>query len=158
MTNVTTKLAVLGLGTMGRGMAGSALRAGIPTVVWNREPAPARAFADRGAEVATTPAGAVAAADVVITMVTDADAVVSIAVDLGMLAALRSGAVWAQMSTIGAEVTEKLAAMVGDRRPDISFLELRCRAARSRPNKERSPSSPPDPRRPVAGSSRCSLR
>ena len=123
MTNVTTKLAVLGLGTMGRGMAGSALRAGIPTVVWNREPAPARAFADRGAEVATTPAGAVAAADVVITMVTDADAVVSIAVDLGMLAALRSGAVWAQMSTIGAEATEKLAAMVGDRRPDISFLD-----------------------------------
>ena len=34
----TSKIAVLGLGTMGRAMAGSALRNGISTVVWNRDP------------------------------------------------------------------------------------------------------------------------
>jgi 3-hydroxyisobutyrate dehydrogenase len=104
-------------------MAGSALRAGVPTVVWNRDPEVARPFADRGAEVALTAADAVRGVDVVITMVTDAKAVVSIAVDLGMLSALPPGAVWAQMSTIGVEATEKIASMVAGRRPDVWFLD-----------------------------------
>jgi 3-hydroxyisobutyrate dehydrogenase len=117
------KLAVLGLGTMGQGMASSALRAGIPTVVWNRDPEVARPFAERGAEVTSTAAAAVQAVDVAITMVTDAEAVMSIAVDLGVLDALPSGAVWAQMSTIGVEATEAIDAMVKERRPDISFID-----------------------------------
>jgi 3-hydroxyisobutyrate dehydrogenase len=119
----TPRLAVLGLGTMGRAMAGSALRAGIPTVVWNRDSEVARPFADRGAKVALTAADAVSEIDVAITMVTDAKAVMSIAVDLGMLAALRAGAVWAQMSTIGVEATEAIATMTVERRPDVLFLD-----------------------------------
>jgi 3-hydroxyisobutyrate dehydrogenase-like beta-hydroxyacid dehydrogenase len=31
-------IAVLGIGTMGHGMATSSLRAGIPTIVWSRKP------------------------------------------------------------------------------------------------------------------------
>jgi 3-hydroxyisobutyrate dehydrogenase len=123
MVNRTTKLAVLGLGTMGQGMAHSALRAGIPTVVWNRDPEVARPLAKRGAEVTSTAAAAVRGVDVAITMVTDAEAVMSIAVDLGMLEALPSGAVWAQMSTIGVEATETLDSMVKERRPDLSFID-----------------------------------
>jgi len=123
MANRTTRLAVLGLGTMGQGMTSSALRAGIPTVVWNRDAEVARPFAERGAEVASTPAAAVQAVDVAITMVTDAKAVMSIAGDLGMLEALPSGAVWAQMSTIGVEAIEAIDSMVKERRPDISFID-----------------------------------
>jgi 3-hydroxyisobutyrate dehydrogenase len=123
MTMQTTKLAVLGLGTMGRGMASSALRAGIPTVVWDRNLDVARRFESRGAEVAATVATAVQAVDVVITMVTDAKAVTSIVTGLDMLEALASGAVWAQMSTIGVEATEAIAATVEQRRPDVSFLD-----------------------------------
>jgi len=123
MTMQTTKLAVLGLGTMGRGMVSSALRAGIPTVVWDRNLDVARRFVERGAEVAATAATAVQAVDVAITMVTDATAVTSIVTDLDMLEALSSGAVWAQMSTIGLEATEAIAAMVEQRRPDLSFLD-----------------------------------
>jgi 3-hydroxyisobutyrate dehydrogenase len=123
VANGATSLAVLGLGTMGRAMAGCALRAGIPTVVWNRDVEVARPFADRGARVALTPTDAVQEIDVVITMVTDAQAVLSIAVDLGMLAALGTGAVWAQMSTIGVEATEAIASTVGQRRPDVLFLD-----------------------------------
>ena len=37
---------------MGHGMATSALRAGIPTVVWNRDPKATRDLAELGAEVA----------------------------------------------------------------------------------------------------------
>ncbi len=119
----TPRLAVLGLGTMGRGMAESALRAGIPTVVWNRDPKVARPLAERGAEVAPSPEIAVQSVDVVITMVTDAKALLSIAVDLDMLQALRPDAAWAQMSTIGVEATEEIASLVKERRPDVSFLD-----------------------------------
>jgi 3-hydroxyisobutyrate dehydrogenase len=119
----TTKLAVLGLGTMGRAMASSALRAGISTVVWDRNLDLARRFVDPGAEVAETVATAVQAVDVTITMVTDAEAVTSIATGLDMLEAMASGAVWAQMSTIGVEATETIAATVARRRPDVSFLD-----------------------------------
>jgi 3-hydroxyisobutyrate dehydrogenase len=117
------KLAVLGLGTMGRAMATSALRAQIPTVVWNRDPAPAQTLAGTGAEVAPSVADAVGNADVVITMVTDAHAVISIATEMGMLSALASGAVWAQMSTIGIDGTEALAALVARERPDVFFVD-----------------------------------
>src|ERR1700722_313430 len=119
----TPKLAVLGLGTMGRGMAGSALRNGISTVVWNREPDAARQMADQGAEVAGSPVEAVNGVDVVITMVTDTDAVTSIAVDLGMLEALSPGAVWAQMSTIGVEGTTKVSSIVEKERSDVLYLD-----------------------------------
>ena len=117
------KLAVLGLGTMGRGMAGSALRNGIPTVVWNLELDRARQMADQGAEVASSAADAVKGVDMVITMVTDTDAVTSIAQDLGMLEALPPGAVWAQMSTIGVEGTATVNAIVEKERSDVLLLD-----------------------------------
>jgi 3-hydroxyisobutyrate dehydrogenase len=117
------KLAMLGLGTMGRAMAGSALRNGISTVVWNREPDVARQMAEQGAEVALSAVDAVQGVDVVITMVTDTAAVTSIAVDLGMLEALPPGAVWAQMSTIGVDGTAALSSIVQKERPDVLFLD-----------------------------------
>jgi 3-hydroxyisobutyrate dehydrogenase len=104
-------VAVLGIGAMGHGMATSLLRAGIPTVVWNREPAATRDLADRGAEVAASAADAARRAPIVITMVTNTDAVISIAHDQGMLAALAPGAIWVQMSTIGVAGIERVAAM-----------------------------------------------
>ncbi|MGR6320145.1 NAD(P)-dependent oxidoreductase [Micromonospora soli] len=104
-------------------MAANIIRAGLTTVVWNRRPEPARGLGEQGAEVATSPADAVRQADVVVTMVTDADAVRSIAVDQGMLAALPDGAVWAQMSTIGVTETERLAELVGAQRPGVTLVD-----------------------------------
>src|SRR5919197_6751902 len=111
-------VAVLGIGAMGHGMAASALRAGIPTIVWDRAPAAARDLAGLGADVAASAADAARQAAIVVTMVTDADAVISIARDQGMLAALAPGAIWVQMSTIGVAGTERVAAMVAADRPD----------------------------------------
>ncbi|MET8354438.1 NAD(P)-dependent oxidoreductase [Micromonospora sp. NPDC005206] len=119
----TQRVAVLGLGGMGRPMAANILRAGLPTVVWNRRPDPARQLGEQGAEVADTPADAVRRADVVITMVTDADAVLSIADDQGMLAVMADGAIWAQMSTIGITATERIAGLVSERRPDVVLVD-----------------------------------
>ncbi|MEO3743464.1 NAD(P)-dependent oxidoreductase [Plantactinospora sp. B5E13] len=117
------RVAVLGLGGMGQPMAANLIRAGLSTVVWNRRPGPARQLGGQGAEVADSPAEAVRHADVVITMVTDADAVQAIAADQGMLAAMPEGAIWAQMSTIGVAGTERLARLVSEQRPDVVLLD-----------------------------------
>src|SRR6266542_6173537 len=116
-------VAVLGIGAMGHGMASSALRAGIPTIVWNRDLAATRDLAELGADVAASAADAARRAPIVVTMVTDTDAVISIARDQGMLAALAAGAVWVQMSTIGVAGIERVAAMVDAERPDVTLLD-----------------------------------
>jgi 3-hydroxyisobutyrate dehydrogenase len=114
---------VLGIGAMGHGMAASALRAGIPVIVWNRTVEATRDLARRGAQVAGTAADAAQRAAIVVTMVTDADAVISIARDQGMLAALAPGAIWAQMSTIGVAGIDRVAAMAGGERPDVMLVD-----------------------------------
>jgi 3-hydroxyisobutyrate dehydrogenase len=81
-------VAILGVGTMGHGMAASALRAGLPTILWDRHPEATRDLADRSATVAETAAGAPPRAGTVATIVPDADAVISVARDQEMLAAL----------------------------------------------------------------------
>jgi 3-hydroxyisobutyrate dehydrogenase len=108
---------------MGSPMAARILAAPLPTIVWNRRSGPAQALAEQGAEVADSPADAARRADIVVTMVTDSDAVMSIAADQGMLAAMRPDAVWAQMSTIGVTGTERVAALVARERPDVTLID-----------------------------------
>jgi 3-hydroxyisobutyrate dehydrogenase len=123
MTASNEPVAVLGMGAMGRGMAASALRAGIPVIVWDRRTEATRDLAGRGAQVAASAADAARRAAIVVTMVTDADAVISIARDQGMLAALAPGAIWVQMSTIGVAGTDRVAALASAERPDVMLLD-----------------------------------
>lgn len=125
------RVAVLGTGTMGAGMARSLLRAGLPVDVWNRTPERARGLAAQGATVHTSPAAAVAAADVVITMLADGAAVSGVALTDGMLRALRPGAVWAQMGTIGVQATSELAAAAAQQRPDVAFVDAPVSGSRA---------------------------
>jgi 3-hydroxyisobutyrate dehydrogenase len=100
-------LAVLGTGIMGGAMARNWLRAGERVRVWNRSPAKARALAADGAYVAGDPADAVNGAEVIVTMLYDADSVA------GVLAAaapkLSPGALWIQASTVGVTGAARLA-------------------------------------------------
>lgn len=121
MNTAPTTVAVLGLGTMGLPMAVNVRKAGIPTVVWNRTP-PRAAVLD-GLEAVASAAEAVARAGIVVTMVSDADAVLAIARDHGMLAALAPGATWVQMSTIGVAGTQGLIDLVAAERPDVVFVD-----------------------------------
>ncbi len=123
MAAANEPVAVLGIGAMGRGMAASALRAGIPVIVWDRTARATSDLAERGAQVAATPADAAHRASIVVTMVTDADAVISIAGDQGMLAALAPDAIWAQMSTIGVAGIDRVAALASAQRPDVMLLD-----------------------------------
>jgi 3-hydroxyisobutyrate dehydrogenase len=97
MTNPT--VAVLGTGTMGAGMVRSLRRAGLPVRTWNRNAAKAQALTDTGAEAFGSPAEAARGADVVLTMVFDADA----AIDVIRQARPPEGTVWLQCTTVGLE-------------------------------------------------------
>jgi 3-hydroxyisobutyrate dehydrogenase len=116
-------VALLGIGMMGHGMAASALRAGLPTIVWDLDPEHARSLDGLGAQVANSAAEAAAQAGIVVTMVPDADAVMSVATDHGVLDALARDAIWAQMSTIGVAGIDRVAALVDSRRPDVTLLD-----------------------------------
>ena len=112
MTDSSLKIALLGTGTMGAGMTRSLLRAGLPVTVWNRTTEKARPLADDGATVAESAEEAVQDADVVITMLFDADSVQSV---VGDVADGMRDAVWLQSSTIGPDATERVAAFAKDR-------------------------------------------
>jgi 3-hydroxyisobutyrate dehydrogenase len=105
-----TSIAVLGTGQMGTAIARRLLASGHRVTAWNRTPATAAALAEAGAGVAATPAAAVAGADLVITMLTDAVAVEAVLFDPGgAAAAVRPGAVVVQMSTIGPDQVRAIA-------------------------------------------------
>src|ERR1700729_3272233 len=111
-------VAVLGTGIMGAPMARNLLKAGFQVRVWNRTPDKARALAAEGADPAETPADAVREAAFVITMLTDAAAVLVV---MGQAAeSVADGAVWLQTSMVGRGV--KRGAGFGDDQGDAEFL------------------------------------
>lgn len=67
-------VSVIGLGAMGRALAGAFLDAGHPTTVWNRSPGRAGELAGRGAVLAATAEEAVRASGLVVVCVVDHEA------------------------------------------------------------------------------------
>jgi 3-hydroxyisobutyrate dehydrogenase len=102
-------VAFLGTGTMGRPMARNAALAGFEVRAWNRSLDKAKALEKDGVTVAATAAEAVTGAGIVVTMLTDADAVIEVAERSGAFEAIDPGTVWAQMSTIGLRGIERCA-------------------------------------------------
>jgi 3-hydroxyisobutyrate dehydrogenase len=105
MTDQPT-VALLGTGTMGAGMARNIAAAGIPLRVWNRTPERAEPLADV-ATVAADVADAVEGADIVLTMLFDADSVADTLEEVR--GSLGTSTVWLQQSTVGIAGTERLA-------------------------------------------------
>jgi 3-hydroxyisobutyrate dehydrogenase len=94
-------VAVLGTGIMGAAIARNLAAAGIETRAWNRSPERAEPLADHGVTVASAAAEAADGADAVLTMLADADAVLSVMTKERVIEAMSSDAIWLQMSTIG---------------------------------------------------------
>ncbi len=113
MTDIkATKVAILGLGTMGAGMASNLLKAGIPLTVYNRTGAKAQPFADKGARVATTPADAVKGASIVLSMLADDNASRDTWLGKdGALAAVESNAILIESSTVSPAWIAELSAL-----------------------------------------------
>jgi 3-hydroxyisobutyrate dehydrogenase len=116
-------VAVLGAGgTMGMEMATNIARAGLPLIAWDRTREKAKPLADSGARVVDTPAQAGAQADVIVTMLTDGDAVLEVMQGAdGGLAQAGADCVWVQMSTIGELATERCSALARER--GVGFVD-----------------------------------
>src|SRR6202165_3733597 len=118
----TVRIAILGLGIMGSAMARTAARRGLQVVAWDRTPAHAVALATDGIRAGETAADAAAEADIIVTMVSDGDAVMNVMAERGAFRAMRSGASWVQMSTIAVEGTER-ALRLAATRIDVAFVD-----------------------------------
>src|SRR5208282_5279065 len=108
------RVAFLGLGTMGAGMARRLLSHDFPLTVFNRNPDKAAPFAAAGARVASTAREAASGAEVIMSMVADDQA--SRAIWLGpdgALAGAASGAVCIESSTLSVGWVRELAIAVG---------------------------------------------
>jgi 3-hydroxyisobutyrate dehydrogenase len=102
-------LGFVGLGTMGGRMARRLLSAGHQVVGYNRTPEKARALVAAGLVLEKSPRAVAEAADAVFSMVTDSTALRAIALGPdGVIAGLKPGTVWAEMSTVSPDVTREL--------------------------------------------------
>ena len=109
-----TRVAVLGLGAMGRAIAARLLGAGHDLTVWNRTPGRDDELVASGARRASSPDEAVSDREAVITMVTDGPALEQVLFgDGGAVSAIPHDATLIEMSTIGptalASVAQRLA-------------------------------------------------
>ena len=116
---MTKTVTVLGTGIMGAGMARSLIRAGLDVTVWNRTAEKARPLEQDGARVADDVASAVSGAEVVLTMLFDANAVAAV-MEQALPAVARS-ALWVQASTVGLDGTARLARLAD--RHGVGFID-----------------------------------
>jgi 3-hydroxyisobutyrate dehydrogenase len=107
------RVAVIGAGgTIGFPVARNIAGAGMEVRAWNRTRENAEPLAEDGIEVLDTAAEATSGAETILTILSDADAVIStMEGPEGVLASAKEGATWLQMSTIGIEGTERCASI-----------------------------------------------
>jgi 3-hydroxyisobutyrate dehydrogenase-like beta-hydroxyacid dehydrogenase len=104
------KIAFIGLGNMGAGMASCILRAGHGLTVWNRTAAKALPLEAQGARLAESAEAAAQGADLVITCLMD-DASELAMVEGSLLQAMRPGAIHLCATTISPAGSDRLAAI-----------------------------------------------
>src|SRR3954453_19949665 len=109
-------VAILGAGgTMGLPMARHIAEAGMDVRAWNRTRENADPLGEHGVEVLDTPKGAASGADIIVTIVSDADAVLeTMEGPDGALAGARGATTWLQMSTIGIAGIERCAELADE--------------------------------------------
>ena len=104
-----TPVGFIGLGIMGRPMAGHILEGGHPLTVHNRTVSKTAELAARGAVVSGTPAEVAARSRIVITMLSDTpDVEQVVAGPQGVIAGIRPGSVVVDMSTISPKMERLL--------------------------------------------------
>jgi len=119
---VKQTVAILGLGTMGMGMAKNLLKSGFTVHAYNRTRAKAEPLAAEGAHIHGTPADAARAADIIIAMLSDDNASrAAWTGPQGALAIAKAGAVLIDSSTITPRWVEELAELAKVR--GLEFLD-----------------------------------
>jgi 2-hydroxy-3-oxopropionate reductase len=113
---VGEKIGFIGLGVMGKPMAGHLIKAGHTLTVHNRSRRAVDELVAAGATAATTPAEVAKSSSIVITMLPDtADVERVLSGPDGVVEALQRGAVVIDMSSISPVATERLAKAIADK-------------------------------------------
>ncbi len=112
-----TAVAVLGTGTIGEPIARNLARAGFDVTVWNRTREKAESLAGDGATVCDAAAEAAQRAEIVLTVLADADATAETVEEIEFA----DGAVWVQVATVGVDGAERLAELA--REKGVAFVD-----------------------------------
>ena len=112
-----TAVAVLGTGTIGEPIARNLARAGFDVTVWNRTREKAEPLAEDGATVCDAAAEAAQRAEIVLTVLADADATAETVEEIEFA----DGAVWVQVATVGVDGAERLAELA--RETGVAFVD-----------------------------------
>jgi 2-hydroxy-3-oxopropionate reductase len=109
----------IGLGIMGKPMAGNLLAAGYPLTIHNRSRGPMEELAAAGATPAGSAREVAATSDVVITMLPDSPDVEAVVLGPdGVADGIREGALYIDMSTIDPAVSRRIATVLSERGVD----------------------------------------
>ena len=112
----------IGLGLMGKPMAGNLLKAGFPVVVWNRTKSRADELVSAGARFGANPRDTASQADVLITIVSDPPAIEEILWGAGnALDGLRRGSTLIDSSTISPDLARRVAAACAEK--GVNYLD-----------------------------------
>ncbi len=120
------KIGWIGLGLMGRPMGMNLLKAGHSLTVWNRTASRASELVAAGATLAGSPKEVAASCDVLITMVSDPPALEGVlwgagGNDTGALAALKSGSMYIDSSTVSPALARRIGSACAER--GVRFLD-----------------------------------
>lgn len=118
MSDAPTPTTVIGLGEMGRALAGALVDAGHPTTVWNRSPGRADALQARGATAAPTVEAAVSASPLVVVCLFDHASVHEV---LDPVAAMLRGRSVVNLTTTTPNQARELAGWAADQ--GIDYLD-----------------------------------
>jgi 3-hydroxyisobutyrate dehydrogenase-like beta-hydroxyacid dehydrogenase len=102
------KIGFIGLGQMGGEMAARLLEAGHSLTAWNRTASACETLRRRGAAVASSPAGVLEGAEVVVSMLADDAATRAVWLDGGLAACMERGGVHLNMATVGIPLAREM--------------------------------------------------
>jgi 3-hydroxyisobutyrate dehydrogenase len=107
------KIGIPGTGRMGAAIAERLLSVGHQVAVWNRDAKKTKALVEKGAKVAATPAALASESEMIVTILSDGDAIDAVyRGPQGLLAGDCKGKLFIEMSTVRPEVERALAADV----------------------------------------------
>ncbi len=116
------RIAYLGLGIMGNGMATNLLKAGYSVTVWNRSPEAGKSLVEQGATQTETPAQAVKDADVIMYCLANDHVVEAVVFGQdGILSSVRAGQIALDMSTVHPDTSRREADAYAEKQ--VEFLD-----------------------------------
>ena len=122
MNLAAKQIGLIGLGLMGRPMGMNLIKAGYPLTVWNRTPSRANELVAAGAKLAKSPGEVAAAADFLLTIVSDPPALEEVLWgNCGAMGSLKRGSIYVDSSTVSPGLARRIAAACSER--GVRFLD-----------------------------------